>query len=105
MKKMEKWKNGKNAIMKKWRNGKMENRRNEKLEKNEKMEKWKNGKMEKLKKCNNEKNAQRVTTLRPPLRRRCAMGELLTPIRNCRGYGTFFVVQHVRVWHRDCCSS
>ena len=35
----------------------------------EKMEEW--------------KNAQRETTLRPPLRRRCTMGEPLTPIRNC----------------------
>ena len=33
------------------------------------------------------KNAQRETTLRPPLRLRCAMVEPLTPIRNCWGYG------------------
>ena len=31
--------------------------------------------------------AQRETTLRPPLRWRSAMGEPLTPIRNCRAYG------------------
>ena len=33
------------------------------------------------------KNAQRETTLRPPLRRRCAMGEPLTFIGNCGDYG------------------
>ena len=33
------------------------------------------------------KNAQRETTLRPPLRRRCAMVELLTPLRDCGGCG------------------
>ena len=38
--------------------------------------------MEKIK---NEKNAQRETTFRP-LRRCCAMGELLTPLSNCGSY-------------------
>ena len=37
------------------------------------------------KKC---ENAQRETTLRPPLRWRRAMGEPLTSILNCEGYGT-----------------
>ena len=40
-----------------------------------------------VKKLKNMKNAQRETTLRPPLRRRCAMENPLTPIRNCGGYG------------------
>ena len=44
------------------------------------MNETKNEKMKKM-----TKNAQRETTLRPPLRRRCAMVEPLTPIRNCGG--------------------
>ena len=41
------------------------------------------------------KNAKRETTLRPPLRRRCAMEEPLTPIRNCGGICTV-----VEEWRR-----
>ena len=72
----------KNEKMNKWKNEKM--KENEKMkkhgkkEKHGKMENEKNGKM---------KNVQRVTTLRRPLRRRCAMEEPLTPLRNCGGYG------------------
>ena len=47
---------------------------------------------EKRKKRKKEKHAQRETTLPPPLRRRCAMGELLIPIRCCGGYGTSVVL-------------
>ena len=48
-----------------------------------KMGKWKY-----YKNCKNEKKTHRETTLRPPLRRPCAMEELLTPIRKCGSYGT-----------------
>ena len=56
-------------FLKKWKN-----------EKN--MEKWK----DEQKKKKNSSKAHRETTLRPPLRRRCAMEEPLTPIRNCGSY-------------------
>ena len=56
--------------------------------KNEKRKKWKNEKIEKWKNAFFKMNAQRETTLRPPLRRRCALGELSpSPIRDCGGYG------------------
>ena len=85
------WKNDK-----KWKNGKMKNQiKNSKTknEEHEKTEKWRKRKFEKMKKLKNGKmvlfnnnwkkvkNAQQETTLRPPLQRRCAMGN--GPIRNC----------------------
>ena len=72
--------------------------KNMKNEKNENYEKLKIKKMQ--------KHAQRETTLRPPLRLRCAMEEPLTPIRNCGGYGKGYhllllpchsILPHVRV--------
>ena len=74
---------------------KMKEQRRKMKEQRKKM-KEKEGKWKNMKEHERKWNAQRETTLRPPLRRRCAMGEQLTPIRNWggRGYGTITALHH-----------